>query len=133
MGTERLWHSGNGMPQSLTYDFKTPKSICSVSFLPRSGYDHGNLANDCPQSWKFEGSNDGANWLTLVHVPKGEECKADVRIERDVDIPRPFQMYKLETTKVKGRGTYSVSSLTTKAYVVLRDVQMFESTAPALA
>jgi len=119
------WHSGNGMPQFIEYDFKTPKTICSVSFLPRSDNYWGNVDNDCPQSWQLLGSDDGVSWVTLLDVPTEDVCEKNVRIQQNVPIPKSFYRYKLKTLKVMGRSTG-------RSYVVLRDIQMYESTAFAL-
>jgi len=126
-GPTYRWHSQNGMPQSIVYGFKTKRTICSLSFLGRldsGGYKF--VDKDCPRSWKLEGSDDGANWVNLLNVPAEVTCEQNVRITRAIPIPKPFRMYKFETSKVDGRY---LGTKYEKHYVTIRDVRMFESRA----
>ena len=122
-GPEFEWHSQDKPPQSLIYDFKVQKTICYVSFLPRKDNAEGNVRRDCPQSWTFDGSNDGNIWETLRYIPLEVPCAENVRIQQAIPIQKPFRMYRIRTQQVPGRPSGN-------RFVVLRDVQMFEATKP---
>ena len=121
-GPEYEWHSQDKPPQSLIYDFKTQKTICYVTFLPRKDNAEGNVQKDCPQSWTFDGSNDGTNWENLLYIPTEVPCAENVKIQQAIPKQKPFRMYRIRTLQVPGR-------LSGNRFVVLRDVQMFETTA----
>ena len=122
-GPEYEWHSQDKPPQSLIYDFKVQKTICYVTFLPRKDNAEGNVRRDCPQSWTFDGSNDGTNWESLRYIPLEVPCAENVKIQQAVPNQKPFRMYRIRTLQVPGRPSGN-------RFVVLRDVQMFETTKP---
>ena len=120
-GPEYEWHSQDKPPQSLIYDFRTQKTICYVTFLPRRDNAEGNVQRDCPQSWTFDGSNDGTNWENLRYIPSEVPCAENVMIEQAIPNQRPFRMYRIRTLQVPGRPSGN-------RFVVLRNVQMYETT-----
>ena len=120
-GPDYEWHSQDKPPQSLIYDFKIQKTICYITFLPRKDNAEGNVRRDCPQSWTFDGSNDGTNWENLRYIPVEVPCSYNVKIQQAIPNQKPFRMYRIRTLQVPGRPSGN-------RFVVLRDVQMFETT-----
>jgi len=134
------WHSGNGMPQWLTYQLKGKRKrlifdlneqpygpnvridipICKISFRPRAG-PSPNVDNDCPKKFKFQGShNNRPPWFDLAVEDTEQECTTSTLIEMyfPKETKPAFEYYRLWIEEVPGRKNGN-------KYVVIRDLQFF--------
>jgi len=117
-GPESEWHSGDGMPQSITYQLKKRAIVCKVTFLPRLDSLKDNRERDCPTNLRIEGSHDGS--FVVIKRVEGLICRegeAEIMLNNKVD----YLSYRIVVESVPGRS-YGAK------YVVLRDIQMFGKT-----
>jgi len=127
-GPKEVWHSKSGMPQWLLYELKEPLPICKISFNPRMDDYRGFTANDCPKSYRFEGSNNNLTFTTLLTINDANvdvECVSGRTITRW--IPREkvstFTFYRFYVEDVQGR----IDTITGVKYVVFGNLQFFSS------
>ena len=62
------WHSGRGMPQSITYKLKDKAVVCKITFLTRGKSWEDNREKDCPTNFRIEGSHDGSSFVLIKRV-----------------------------------------------------------------
>ena len=101
------------------YKMEDPIPICKISFRPRITGEKWNVFNDCPQSYRFEGSNDGINFETILSVDNEANafCNPGDVFIKSFDNEKPFLFYRFWVSNVPGRKS-------TK-YVVMGDLQFF--------
>lgn len=89
--------SGNvTTPGVLQYEFASAKKVLRYHVTPRIAY-----APAMPQSWTFEGSNDGSNWTVLdtqTEVPEGSWSASPLSF--DIADPDTFLFYRINITQV---------------------------------
>jgi len=120
-GPESAWHSGRGMPQSITYKLKDKAVVCKITFLTRGKSWKDNREKDCPTNFRIEGSHDGSSFVLIKRV-EGITCyKDDQIIETMLNNQVDYLSYRIFVESVPGRSHGA-------KYVYLRDIQMFGKT-----
>ena len=100
----------------MSYQLPHSAAICRISFLPRTG---PNARFDCPSSYKFEGSDDGVRFETILFVEKEATCIDGTRIKKSFLNDKAFKHYRLMILDVPpGRGNK-------KKFVVIRDLRFY--------
>ena len=99
------------------YELIDPSPICKISFLPRMDNSAGNVPKDCPKSYKFEGSNDGTSFETILSVTDQEPCVADAILTKSFANEKAYKFYRFMVLDVPGRSNAK--------YVILRDLRFF--------
>jgi len=123
-GPNHDWHSADGMPQSVTYKLKEKAVVCKITFLPRkdNSWEQGlHGKQDCPTNFRIEGSYDGVSFNLLKRV-EGNTCKKDQIIKHMLNNCAEYRYYRILVESVPGRSSGA-------KYVLLRDIQMFGTTA----
>ena len=90
------------MPQWLQYELVDPVAICGISFLPRLDNSAGNVKRDCPKSYKFQGSNDGLTFETLLFV-EDQVCVPGATISKSFNNINEYKFYRFLVLEVPGR------------------------------
>ena len=89
------------VPQWISYDFGTPQAICTYALRSRAV-----ALWMSPQSWDFQGSNDGEHWITITQVRGEPEWSAIERREYDTGLA-VFRWFRIYITEVYGANIRS--------------------------
>ncbi|WP_427051182.1 discoidin domain-containing protein [Paenibacillus sp. TC-CSREp1] len=112
-GAGDCWVTANGQTTGwLQYKFNIPKVISKYAITNRN---NGNVYDNTPKSWTFEGSTDGVNWVVLDRI---ENNPAWTSVES-----RNFN-FKNETSYLYYR--LSVTVIHSGTYLAIGKLEMYE-------
>ncbi len=93
----------------LAYEFNTSKIVTKyVLYYGSASTNSPNLKTGMPNTWTFEGSNDGINWTELHSVSNYSEW-LDGANTFVIEKRQPFSRYRINITKNNGATGYQVN------------------------
>ena len=115
-GSNGWFTASTGSPWWLKIDLGTARTVTAFLWSPYrlDNYGYANF----PKNWQFQGSNDNANWTTLVSVTDYVISANNTRV--DVANDTAYRYYR-----------WYVTNTTDGSYCLIADIRLLESSEPS--